>query len=263
MSLVLIIVCFLKGNAQHENNLSSFNNYGKWGYSITPLLYNKASITRNFGNAILHNRSTPSFQIGVIRHFYRDKSWSFNTGVNLTLLPLYNLFFTLKNEDVFDDFGGEEFFKDYAYLYFSIPLNLEFKKQLSKTVYYNVSLGINIYYLTDSRQELIFTLHNQNNTEAREVFALFQETQNNKIQASAVISTGFYFMFNRFMLQTNIVYNKNFQNLWEGEYQFGNLLVSEPTRGNYTISGDFIGLSTTVYFKKRTRKNKRTKRKKK
>ena len=261
MSLVLIIVCFSKSNAQFENNLNSFSDYGKWGYSITPLLYNKASITRNFGNTILHNKSIPSFQIGAIRHFYRDKSWSFNTGVNLTLLPFNNLFFTLKKEDVYDGLDGEEFFKEYGYLYFSIPLNLEFKKQLSKTIFYNASLGINIYYLTDSRQEFNFFLANEDLAEEREVFALFQETQDNKIQASMVIGTGFYFMFKRFMLQTNIIYNKNFQNLWEGEYQFGNFFVSEPTRGNYRVSGDFIGLSTTVYFKKRTKKRKRRKKK--
>ncbi|HHC79493.1 MAG TPA: hypothetical protein ENK46_06395 [Flavobacteriia bacterium] len=268
MSIILIIICSIHNtNAQNDsssNNLDLFNRYSKWGFSLTPILYNKASITRNFGNITLVNKSMPSFQFGIKRRFYGDKQWSFNIGANLTLIPLSNLSFKLKKEDVFNSFNGfEDSFKEYNNLYLSIPLNFEFKRQLTLKTYFNFNTGINIYYLTRSDYQLSVVLSSEELNEDREIFALFVETQEKQFQASINLSVGIYFIFKKYMLQTNIVYNKTFKNLLVGEYQFGNLLVSEPTRGNYIVSGDFIGLSTTIYFKKRTKKIKRIKRKEK
>ena len=199
-----------------------------------------------------------SFQLGVKYHFLKDKQWGFNTGISMTLMSQGNFSFSLKEEDVYANYEGfEGSAKEYGDMYISIPLNVEFKKRIKQKVYFNFNTGINIYFLRRGGVEFIHVLVSEELQEKREGFALYENTQHNQLQVSAIFSTGLYFTLNKFMLQTNIIYNKTFQNLLEGEYQFGNLFVSEPTRGDYIISGDFIGLSTTVYFKKRDKNKKR------
>jgi hypothetical protein len=46
----------------------------------------------------------------------------------------------------------------------------------------------------------------------------------------------------------------NFQNTIEGEYQFGNLLISPPTRGDYRLSGNYVGLLFSASLAKRKSK---------
>jgi len=260
MSILLIIVYSFSSKAQNNNSyeFEVFNEYSEWGYLLTPILYNKASITKDFGKTILENNATLSFQIGTNYHFWRAKQWSLNTGINLNLLPAQNASFSLKKEDVYDSFNGfQEKVKSYGHLNLSFPINAEFKTPISNNKFFNINTGVSFYYmLTRRRNESIIRLVNTEINETREVFGIYQVTQDNKLQISAIFSAGLYIALKNYMIRTNLVYNKSFQNLWEGEYQFGNLLVSEPTRGNYTVSGDFIGLSITVYFKKRQKKKK-------
>ena len=254
----ILLLCFITSSFSQNsksNKLDIFNSYSNWGYSLTPIVYNKASTTRNFGEIILNNKPMLSFQLGVKSHFRADRIWSFRTGLNLTLISFANLNFELKKEDVFSSFKGyETHIKDHGYLFLSVPLTIEYKKAVAKKVIFNSNIGLDIFYLTRSRNDLSIELISEELNEGREVFATYQETQDNQIQASAVFSVGLYFLFDKCMIQTNIVYNKNFQNLLEGEYQFGNLFMSEPTRGDYFVSGDYIGLSTSIYFKKRKKK---------
>jgi len=259
MSILLVIVSFNGMSQNNSKEFEVFNNYGKWGYSLTPILYNKASITKDFGETILENKATLSFEIGVNYHFWRAKRWSLNTGINLNLLPAQNASFSLRKEDVHDSFNGfQEKVKSYGHLNFSFPINAEFKMPINNNKFFNINTGVSFYYmLTRRRNESIISLVNTGINETREVFGIYQVTQDNKLQISAIFSAGLYIILKNYMIQTNLVYNKSFQNLWEGEYQFGNLLVSEPTRGNYTVSGDFIGISTTVYFKKRQKRKKK------
>jgi len=256
VSLILIFVFILGSFAQDDlNNFNFFSEYRNYGFFVTPIFFKKASITRDFGNTTLENKSIFAVQFGVKKHFYKEQEWSIITGLNFTPLPFYNLSFKLDNEDVI--FDEDELFADksFGHFYISIPIQIEHKMQLSNKVFFNSNLGLNISYLSHGGVALTLAMTDEDNNITREVFGLRESTQNNEIQASATISAGLYFPLKYFLLQTNIVYNKTFQDVLEGEYRFGNLLISDPTQGNYKASGDFIGLSTTIYFKKRNKKS--------
>lgn len=246
----------------YSQELDAFKTYSNWGYHITPILFEKASTTRDFGSTVLENKVMTSFQLGIKYHFLKEKKISFNTGVKFTLIPQINSYFKLSKNDVYESFNGfEESLKEYGSVYVSVPINVEYKKRLNNNIIFNTNLGLDIFYITSSRDDFSIELASSSLNEVREIFAIYYETQDNAVQFSAVLSTGIYFMFNKFMLQANLVYNKNFQNLLDGEYQFGNLFVSEPTRGDYIVSGDYFGLSTTVYFKKRAKKKRKQRKK--
>lgn len=159
--------------------------------------------------------------------------------------------FELSQEDVYASFGGfKEYIKEYSSVYISVPLNIEYRKKISNKLIFNSSVGLDISYITNSRDDISIQLSSDELNETREVFAAYFETQEKQFQGALAFGAGFYIPLNKLMLQVNLIYNKSFKYLLEGEYQFGNLLVSEPTRGDYKISGDFFGLSTTVYMRK-------------
>ncbi len=89
-----------------------------------------------------------------------------------------------------------------------------------------------------------------NDDEAREVYGLRLTTQEFEYYGSLVLGTGVLWTAKKFLLKTNVVYVMNFQPIMIGEYQFANLEISEPTRGDYTLSGNYLALSFTFHFNK-------------
>jgi hypothetical protein len=262
MSIILIVVSSFIGQAQDndETNYEVFNSYGNFGYSFAPVLFNKATITRNYGNTILTNRPILSYQLGVVYHFQPAKEWGINTGLTLTSLPISNMSFDLNDNDVYPGYAGSNNSKSIGSLFLSVPINVELKKQLAKNLYANLNFGVNISFIPSNRYEEVYIISSQELQESREVFAMYQQSYNDKPIVGLVLKGGFYFTLKHCLIKTNLVYNKSFKNIVEGEYQFGNLLVSEPTRGDYKISGDYFALTTTIYFK--IKKKKRNKKKK-
>ena len=259
MSFLLIIVCFSSFSQEWINNdLEVFSEYRKWGFSIIPVLYNKGKTTKDYGFLDLKTKRMYSFQIGVERHFWNTKKWGASVGFKVGLLPYSNHSFYLKAEDIPNDFGEyeESTITEFSQPYIIIPINVEYKKKIAKKSYFNMSIGVNMNIGISSRDESVTRFISEELGEVieiREVFAHYLFTPEG-VQYSATFSAGVYFVLKKCLIRTNILYNKNFKNVWRGEYQFGNLLVSEPTRGDYTVSGDYFGLSTTVFFKKRNKK---------
>ncbi len=264
VSLLLTIVClssFSQESSKTNAELKVFSNFRKWGFSITPTIYAKGKTTKNYGTTNLNTKSMYSFQAGVERYFWNTKKWSANVGLKIGLAPFSNHYFHLKSEDTPSDFSNYDGSSDVGFSqpYIIVPINIEYKKKIADKKYFNLNLGVNINVGISSRDDSVtrFISELPNDvTEIREIFAYYLLTPEGA-QYSATFSTGVYFVLKKCLVKTNILYNKNFKNLWEGEYQFGNLFVSEPTRGDYTVSGDYIGLSTTIFFKKRTKNKKR------
>ena len=189
VNFLFIVTCFYCNSQNLKTELDLFSSYSNWGYSIAPLVYKKASITRNFGNTILNNKSMPSIQLGVKYHILKHKRISFNSGLKFTLQPLMNTYFKLSKDDVYEGFNGfEESIKEYGYVFLSIPINIEYKRKINSKVVFNSNLGLDIFYLDRSRNILSVVLASEEINETREVFAAYQETQKNRLQASAVFS---------------------------------------------------------------------------
>mgnify|MGYP003630616841 FL=1 len=256
---MLIVVSSFIGQAQNNDatNFDIFNTYGNFGYSVAPVLFNRATITRKYGNTKLSNKPILSYQLGMEYHFNQGKRWGIIIGLNLTGTPLTNASYILNENDIYTGYNNQEQLNGLGSLYISIPLSIELKTRFSKKIYSNIGLGVKAGFLRGSSNEYLVSYYREDLQEVREVFAMYQLTNSKTPNTSIVLSGGLYFILKKCMIKTNLVYNKSFKNIVEGEYQFGNLLVSEPTRGDYKISGDYFALSTTIYFK--IKKNKRKK----
>ena len=249
ISFILVSSSLIK--AQNVD-IQNFERYKNYGFFITPIVFKKAALQKSYGSNELTPLSynTIALEFGFKKHFFKEKTWSFITGITLKPIPFFNLLISLKKEDIIFDTSFDEKLNDtFGHFYPSIPLLIEHKMQIAKNTYFNFETGFSIFYIDNGNIYTSFEF--ANDEQIREVFGVYAVTQENTIQASFIISPGFYFTKKNYLFQINLKYNKNFQNVLEGEYLFDNLLVSPRTRGSYKISGDYIGLSTTVYFKKK------------
>ncbi len=99
---------------------------------------------------------------------------------------------SLKKEDIIFDTSFDEKLNDtFGHFYPSIPLLIEHKMQIAKNTYFNFETGFSIFYIDNG---YIYTGYEfANDEQIREVFGIYADTQDNTIQASFIISPGFYF----------------------------------------------------------------------
>lgn len=251
VSFVLTFILSLTMLGQEANTFKVFDNYRSYSFEVTPVFFQKASVKRYYGTYELNNHSDFNLQYSIKKYFRKEKEWSYFAGLSLNITPSANYSFILKSYDI--PFEEDDYFTPFVkegHRYLSFLLGVENKMQISNKIFFNSNLSININYLQHGSIYSSYHISDEETQTTRENFALWISTQDNEIQGSASISAGFYFPLKYFLLKTDIVYNKTFQNVFEGEYQFGNLFISEPTKGAYKASGDYIGLSIAFSFKK-------------
>jgi len=97
------------------------------------------------------------------------------------------------------------------------------------------------------------TLHNDDDTESREMFGL-RVNGPNLFQGSFVVGSGISYAIKKLLLKANIIYVMNFQNSVKGEYLFDNMFVSPRSRGYYNLSGNYLGLIFSISLVKKKEK---------
>lgn len=229
-----------------------FENYRNYGFEVSFVRFNSASTTINQGDYILNNYSDTNFNYSIKRYFKKENEWSYFTGLSYNKTPDLNFDFTFKEEDIqgIDDPYMSYFAPKDVYKYFSTMIGVENKLQLAKNIFFNANFSLNLSYVQNGHESYIIAISDEDEEITREVFGILISTQDNEIQGSAKVSAGVYIPLKFFMLQANICYNKNFQNIFEGVYVFDNLLVSERTKGDYKVSGDYLGISLSIFLKK-------------
>jgi hypothetical protein len=255
VSFLLTFTIVFSVIGQENNNFNIFDKYRNYGFSVAPVFFRKASIDRKYGNMILNTNPTFNLTYNIKKYFRKEKEWSYFAGIKLNVISSANNDFILKAYDI--PFDEDYYYEDSQiehHHYLSGLLGVENKMQISNNLFFNANVSVNVSYLQNGGIYSSVTIADEETQIYRENFALRSYTQDNEIQGSATISAGLYFPLKYFLLQTNVVYNKNFQNILEGEYLFGNLFVSESTRGDYKLSGDYLGLSFTVFLKKSKKK---------
>lgn len=249
--LYVVTVYSFSINAQNKplGDFDYFIMYSNWGFSAATISYLKPIISRNDITNITINTSKGA-QISVKYHYHKEKEWSFNTGIIFTLLQPSKLLFTLKNQDVFKE--EQRFFESSlkGKFYIQFPINAEIKKRLWENIYFNFNVGLTVFFINVPTNNINYTILDTTSNETKEVFSL-NYNNGNRAHLTALFSIGTYIMFKNFMVQTNIVFDKTFENFWDGDYQFQNLLQSEPSSGTYNLKGDYFGFLLTVYFKRK------------
>ncbi len=255
-SLILAFI-FQFCNAQDNprNDFSNFEGFKKVGYHLSGVLYKKADIDKKYGDYKLINYPIVSGRIGFDYAFNHQKNWSFRTGLYLDLIPFYNVEFEFKPEDLdFIDWDLEGSLhwnkKQTNKFVFTIPFLIEGKLQMGKKIFFSAMGGLDFTILNSGQFDFVVSYGNNLN-EGREVFAMYGETSGFFIYPSLRLGPGLYFVTKKALYQLQLTYKKSLVPYFKGEYQFGNLDVSEPTRGDYKLSGDFIGLGLTMFLKKK------------
>lgn len=241
-----------------RNDLSSFEGFKKVGFHLSGVLYKKADVDRQYGDYDINTHSSLSGRIGFDYAFNHQKNWSFRTGLYLDLIPFYNVEFEFKPEDLdFIDWDLEGSLdwkiKETNKFVFTIPFLIEGKLQMGKKLFFSAMGGFDFTILRPGRFDIGIAYSNDFN-DRREVFAMYGESSDFFISPSLRLSPGLYFVTKKALYQIQLTYKKSLVPYFKGEYQFGNLDVSEPKRGDYKLSGDFIGLGVTVFLKKRKKK---------
>jgi hypothetical protein len=242
--------------AQESKRYPVLSKYHKFGIIAGPVLYNKAELYPQYGEYSFKNKHIWGFNAGFEFDLFPDRKWSFLTALMFSYEPVYNLDYRIKKEDLYpvyteDDYGEARM---YANPSFYVPLLVRLNIQANQQLFVNFLTGLRVLYFPPGGASLTVTYHNENDTESKEVFGIRAESPDNALQGSFVIGSGMAFAWNYILFKTSIIYVMNFQNIIEGEYQFGNLSVSDPTRGYYELSGNYIGLLVSVSLAKKKNK---------
>jgi hypothetical protein len=132
-----------------------------------------------------------------------------------------------------------------------MPLLLRLNLRVGENSFTNFMAGYKAMYMQKGGSDFGAIFSDFTTLESREMFGLRLHTQDYSIYSSFVIGTGFSYAFKNALIKTNLIYVMNFQNTIEGEYQFGNLFTSPPTRGTYELSGNYVSLMVTASLNKK------------
>jgi hypothetical protein len=252
VGILLTIVFHISSSAQIHDEYPRLEKYSKWSVNFGPTLYNKAEITPQYGEYSFTNKPIPSFTAGFEYDFYPERKWSVITGFLIAKEPIYNISYTIYNNDLLPGSNGDltNKTKGYSLMTFSSPLMLRLNIQSSSKTYLSFLTGLKVMYFPKGSASFAQIISDEDTSESLEIFGLNLHSQEFSFYGSYIIGTGFILALDKVLLKTNLIYVMNFHNTLEGEYQFGNLFESQPTRGNYELSGNYLSLSLSISIKK-------------
>lgn len=254
----IILLSILLSNVVVKNTFSQerkvydrLSGFSNWSFVTGPVLYKKAEIRPQYGNLTFKNKPILGLNAGILYGFNSDRLWSFQTGLIIAKEPVYSVEYEIKNYDLYESYPGDltHSSKAYTMLTFSSPLLLSLNLQTSKNTFASLLVGSKIMYFPYGQAELTHAISYEL-SDYREVFGLKLESQKNAFQGSFVLGTGFSYALQKILLKANLIYVFNLQNTITGEYQFANLFVSADTRGDYNLSGNYLGLLFSISFNK-------------
>jgi len=252
VGIILTIVFCQMLFGQKNVKFPSLAKYSKFGIITAPVLYDRAKIYPKYGDYTFQNKPLWGFNAGFEYDFFPDRKWSLVTALLVAYEPVYNVKYRILKKDLFKYYDDDliENFKSYGYYSFSIPVFVRMNIQASKRTFINFLTGIKVMYFPQGSCSLIESMIDIKTLETREIFGLKLSTQDFSIYPSIIVGTGATFALNKVLLKTNLVYVMNLCSTIKGEYQFGNLFSSPPSRGDYKLLGNYWGLWFTLGFKK-------------
>lgn len=251
--LLIVLIHFAYATYAQENQqiideFDVFNEYTRLGISVQPILYKGAEFSKSNITNFKTTAYIPGIQFAIRYHFNPAKAFSINTGLILTWTPYAKYSFILNEEDIYNPSVSSYKRKIIDDKNLLIPINFEYKLRVGRDLYLNFNGGINTSMQGGGGGSNIFDIKNDKgaNIEAYKV-----EYSRAYFYFSTTLSSGLYFTLNRYMLRVNLLYNKSLNDFEKGNYYFTNLRSSPNEKGTYNFSGDYFGLSTTIYFKRK------------
>lgn len=234
----------------------AFTGFKKTGYHISGMCYFPAKVTRSYGNYVLKNHFTLSGRIGLDHVFNPNKKWSLRTGLFLDLVPFLNYSAEILKKDLPKEYEKYVYRIEDKYISkfnFTVPLSFSVKKQIGAKQYVGLNIGGELMLMSNGGFSGGYGFSNDEINDDREVFAIYANTTLGRfwVYPSLKISPEFYIVRQKLIYVLSVAYKKSVVNYFTGEYQFGNLEESAPTRGSYKLSGDYFSLGLTIFLKKK------------
>ena len=236
----------------HNQDYSQLGKYRNMGIMVGPILYDKALNIPQYGEYLFENKPIPGLNFGLEYDFYPEKKWSLISGLYVNSEPVYNIRFRILEKDLYPDWTEDlvDKAKMYAIKSFSVPLLLQLNLQTGAKSFINFRTGLKIMYFPRGIAEFSLSILDSALSDSREIFGLRLKSPDFPLFGSYVVGTGVSYAMNAILLKLNLIYVMNFQRTITGEYQFGNLMSSSPTRGYYELTGNYLALQFSVNFKK-------------
>lgn len=215
-------------------------------------------VDRQYGSYTLDTYPVLSGRIGFEYVYNHQKEWGMRTGIYLDLFPFYSIGYAFLEKDFPKEYYYEYFydrFKENSKLVFTIPLLVERKLQLEEELFFYGNVGFDFTLLSSGDVGNGHYFVSEELNEERQVFALREKTAAFFIYPSFRISPGIYIVSKKVLYQIGFTYKKSLVRYLKGDYQFGNLDESNPTRGDFKMTGDFLGLGVTVFLKKKAKQH--------
>ncbi len=247
IALVLLILISINTQAQrlfdNDRSYDIFHNYTHWGIQLEPLLFFPADYA---GTPATGFKSQVGFgyKAGLIYNMSLSNRIGFRFGAMLGQVPAMNTYFMLSTSETGE--STDYFHKEgavYSGLNYSIPIMFEYRMFMFDRYVTNLSAGIQVERTSPA-------------TISEQYKQYYQGLMANpgSWDIDLVVKAGWYFQFRKvLMLQTNLVYKHRFNNQYEGTYNFSNLSESNNNTDSFIQKGDYIGLSFTFHFYRRTR----------
>jgi hypothetical protein len=150
-----------------------FKDYKRLGYTVRPVFYSKATINRKFGDYELINKKTFNFNFGFDYLIHPERKWAFKSGLHLDIVPLYNIEFDIKEGDIWSGYEGYQEDSNIYKLNFTIPLLVQFKKQMAYNLFFNLEMGFHFMIMQQGGFDVTYLFSNEELSESREIFAMY------------------------------------------------------------------------------------------
>ena len=253
--ILLLFLCFWGIQSLYSQKCPNFpelDRYYNFSISVGGRLYKKVEKIRSYGDYSSHPLNPITYSFGLGYELFTPNKWSVKIGLNFARVPYECEDITILHKDVhsisYKDIVDP--FREFSPILVSLPLTIQYKFKLFTHNYFSFNTGGMALFMPSTAYE-------------SRVRALIDEEVIAEVYGSRLFSTGSYFHggfttgcsyyldLKKVLFEFRLTYTAMFQNLLEGEYQYGNLLVSAPTRGTFKVSGDYLELSITTHFPKK------------
>lgn len=243
--------------SQQCSDFPELKKYRNFSISIGGRIYKKAEKIIQYGNYKSISLNSITYSFGLDYELFISNKWSVKTGLLFSKVPFENEIITILQKDVYSGFERDIVnpMRSFSHLCFSIPLTIQYKLKLFNNNYLSLNAGGIVLNMLPSVSETSVRARISEDIMA-EVYASYLISTGRYFHGGFTTGCSYYLDLNKVLLEFKFTYVAMFQNLFEGEYQFGNLLVSPPTRGYYNISGDYLEFSVSTHFlKSKKRRN--------
>lgn len=225
--------------------------YQNFSISVGGRMYEKAEKTIKYGNYASHPLNPITYSFGLGYEFFTSNKWSAKTGINFARVPLENEDIIILDKDFYASQGQNIVnpVREFSEFFFSLPLILQYKHKLFNNHYISFNLGGTVLFMHPGLSEFTVTANVDENVVA-EIYKSYLISTGQYFHGGFTTGCSYYLDLRKLLLEFRFTYTSMFQNLFEGEFQYGNLLVSAPTRGSYKISGDYLEFSISTHFLK-------------